>query len=146
MSAIHNSSEIQIQFHIFCKPKVFQLLWSFCKSLIRTARLHLCPPCRGFQYPKKNLSLHHIVFIPWFGWSISSVWWRCFGLLPLSFFVKLVTHTSSRVSTNDLDWKEIHKRKEERKRKGKEGEISWGTLKNRLLKQGYLGSSINSNI
>ena len=62
MSAIQDSSEIQIQFHIFCKPRIVQSSLSFYKSLVKTAMLRFCSPCRDFG-TLRNSYLFHILFL-----------------------------------------------------------------------------------
>lgn len=62
MSAIYNSSEIQIQFHIFCKSKVVQLTLLFSKILVKTTILHFHSPSRNFKTPRMR-SLFYVLFL-----------------------------------------------------------------------------------
>ena len=56
------ASEIQIQFHISCKPRIVQSSLSFYKSLVKTAMLRFCSPCRDFG-TLRNSYLFHILFL-----------------------------------------------------------------------------------
>ena len=62
MSAIHDSSEIQIQSPIFCKPRIVQSSLCFYMRLVKTAMLHFCSPCRDFGTLRKSY-LFHILFL-----------------------------------------------------------------------------------
>lgn len=62
MSAIHGSSEIQIQFPMFCKPRLVQWSLRFYKTLVKTATLHFCSPCRHFRTPRTSY-LFYILFL-----------------------------------------------------------------------------------
>lgn len=98
MSTIYDSSEIQIQFHIFCKPRRVQLPLSFYKSLVKTAMLHFCSPCRDLRTPITPL---HVPLL-----HIFILWVRIEDLLSIreNFwpFISITCYKASQISTLPL--------------------------------------------